>query len=655
VERIQTRKTFVQQLKKIGHLERQLTTSSHIPQPSVRAAIYARYSSDLQRPASIEDQTRNCRVGAEANGWTVLEDFVRADSAQSGAALLGRHSLNSLIADAKKHPRPIDCVLMDDTSRLGRNLADVLRVSDILKHYGVFLFFVSQKLDSRETNFRQLLTMNGMMDEQLLSGLSDKVHRGQEGRVLNGFHTGGTRRGRYGRPAVIGVRREIVEEESSVVRRIFESYANGYSLSRIAKMLNSEGIPSQKRSYKGFPRAWYPTGIREMLHNEQYRGVQIWNRTHRVRNPETGRREKRRRPESDWVRKELPEQRIISEELWTRVHRQLALMNEKWGIKKMGGYYRTGESSKYLFSGLLVCGLCGGRMTIIGSEKGGRRARYGCFAHRYLGLCANALCIGREILEEQLIERITNRLRRPDMLERALRGFQEELRKRLNDRRSAARAAAGRSGELQNRLGLLLKQADNICDAIAANGHRNSPSLLSRLSATEAEIEHVKSRLAEAQTVVQITISQQDLSDFVMKKAADFESILVGDPIVAKDAIRKHIGQLVLKPGQTTTGPVFDVSGDIDLFTGDEDVMQMVPGGGVEPPRPEGRRILSPLIPFANRPTFFQMQRLAIFRVCEQRGPVRSYKEVTGKVRARKNSGLNLRKSPGRQIEAAQG
>src|SRR5438034_10760677 len=44
----------------------------------------------------------------------------------------------------------------------------------------------------------------------------------------------------------------------------------------------------------------------------------------------------------------------------------------------------------------------------------------------------------------------------------------------------------------------------------------------------------------------------------------------------------------------------------------------LVPGGGVEPPRPEGRRILSPLLAFANQPIFFQLQRLAIFCM---RGP----------------------------------
>lgn len=80
----------------------------------MRAAIYARYSSDLQRPTSIEDQVRQCERAAEQNGWTVLPEFVRSDAELSGATLDLRDGLTSLINDAKKTPRPFDCLLVDD-------------------------------------------------------------------------------------------------------------------------------------------------------------------------------------------------------------------------------------------------------------------------------------------------------------------------------------------------------------------------------------------------------------------------------------------------------------------------------------------------------------------------------------------------------------
>ena len=111
---------------------------------------------------------------------------------------------------------------MDDTSRLARNLSDALRMADTLRYHGVCMNFVSQGIDSADKTSRQLLTLNGMMDEQYIQGLAEKVHRGQEGRVLKGMNPGGkcygyvnvpiedpTRHGKYGRPAVSGVRLEI--------------------------------------------------------------------------------------------------------------------------------------------------------------------------------------------------------------------------------------------------------------------------------------------------------------------------------------------------------------------------------------------------------------------------------------------------------------
>jgi site-specific DNA recombinase len=82
-----------------------------------------------------------------------------------------------------------------------------------------------------------------------------------------------SRRGEYGRPAVIGVKREIVQEEAAVLLRMFEMYANGWSEARIAKQFNKEGVPNRPS------RPWQPTGVRARLRNEKYRGLEIWNRT----------------------------------------------------------------------------------------------------------------------------------------------------------------------------------------------------------------------------------------------------------------------------------------------------------------------------------------------------------------------------------------
>jgi hypothetical protein len=74
---------------------------------------------------------------------------------------------------------------------------------------------VSQGIDSRQKSARQLLTLHAMIDEQYIVGVADKVHRGHEGRVLQGLIAGGRcfgyrnvpiedtgQIGKYGRPTV---------------------------------------------------------------------------------------------------------------------------------------------------------------------------------------------------------------------------------------------------------------------------------------------------------------------------------------------------------------------------------------------------------------------------------------------------------------------
>lgn len=258
----------------------------------MKCAIYARFSSDLQRAASIEDQIRRCRDFAAHQGWTVVDEFVRCDEAKSAATLTGREALQSLLTDAKNRPAPFDCLLVDDTSRLARYLPDVLSMNDKLRYHGVFIYAVAQRLDCREKTSRSLLTLHGMMDEQFLVSLAEKVHRGQEGRALKGFQPGGkcfgyrnipiedhTRMAKYGRAFISGVRLDIHEAEAAIVRRIFEMYAQGNSLSSISKTLNAEGVTPPQAPRSRRLRAWCPSSIREMLRKERYKGVFVWNRT----------------------------------------------------------------------------------------------------------------------------------------------------------------------------------------------------------------------------------------------------------------------------------------------------------------------------------------------------------------------------------------
>ena len=157
---------------------------------SLRCALYARYSTDKQNPSSIEDQLYKCDQYALGRGWTVLQNHVYSDAEITGATL-ERPGLNRLLAAAESPSHPIDAILCEDTSRLSRKLADVLNLSERLNFAGVRICFVAQGIDSSENQFQLLVSARGMIDQLFLADTSARVHRGMEGLIRKGLHTGG--------------------------------------------------------------------------------------------------------------------------------------------------------------------------------------------------------------------------------------------------------------------------------------------------------------------------------------------------------------------------------------------------------------------------------------------------------------------------------
>lgn len=184
----------------------------------MRAVIYARYSSDNQREASIEDQLEVCRRYINRQGWKFVHDY--KDRALSGASDK-RPGYQQLLADAELGQ--FDVVVSEALDRLGRRLSDVARLYDHLEFRGISLHAV---------NIGQVTTMHvgllGTMAQLYLSDLKEKTRRGQLGRALAGKIPGGKAFGYRlvdGRPG----ERQVDEAEALIVRRIFRDFAAGMS------------------------------------------------------------------------------------------------------------------------------------------------------------------------------------------------------------------------------------------------------------------------------------------------------------------------------------------------------------------------------------------------------------------------------------------
>src|SRR5262245_42957044 len=112
----------------------------------MRCAAYARFSSDLQRATSIEDQLAVARRYASERCWVLLEDCIFADAALTGVSL-DRPGLQALRSAAAHRPLRFDVLLVDDTSRVSRDLADAVRLLQDLKFAGVRVIYISQNID----------------------------------------------------------------------------------------------------------------------------------------------------------------------------------------------------------------------------------------------------------------------------------------------------------------------------------------------------------------------------------------------------------------------------------------------------------------------------------------------------------------------------
>src|SRR6266550_4733803 len=155
----------------------------------MRVACYARYSSDLQRETSLEDQIGVARRFADLKGWTLVEEHIYADAALSGASV-DRPGLQRLLAAAAQRPLPFDVLLVDDTSRISRDLSDAVRVLQQLGFFGVRVIYIGQNIDSANGEAEVLIAIHGIVDSVFLREMATKIKRGLAGQLERGFATG---------------------------------------------------------------------------------------------------------------------------------------------------------------------------------------------------------------------------------------------------------------------------------------------------------------------------------------------------------------------------------------------------------------------------------------------------------------------------------
>lgn len=521
-----------------------------------RAAIYARFSSDLQRDRSIEDQIEVCRGYADRQGMEVVEVYV--DRAKSGASMHGRDGIQRLVADGRQ--RVFDVLLTETLSRLGRDEGDRAEIRKHMTFAGVKIMTPGDGEVNRLTD-----GIKALVDAQYLEDLKVMIRRGMAGVTRDGRHAGGRA---YGYRPVLGKPGEldIVEEEAAIVRRIFAEYAAGVRSRDIVQRLNAERIPAPRGAY------WSESALQGnkarghgILVNPLYGGQIIWNRTRFLKDPDTGKRVSRVNPVTEWQSADAPHLAIVDADTVAAVkHRNGEIGNAPtWKAR----------APKRVLSGLLKCSCCGAGMSLKDRRNG--RIRIHCTASKQ-GACTNSTPVYLDLIEDMVLSGLKAKLRDKQAIGLYLRTYNDE-------RRRLAADSTNQRAKLDQRLAAVQRELDRVVGALV-KGILSEDEAATQLPALRSQKAQIESDIAAAGEQPKVAALHPTADRAYLEAIDQLEATLAkpnddGREHPAIAPIRQLIDRVVVSTADQALS--ITVEGKLDALIGGNQYPAMVLLGGI--------------------------------------------------------------------------
>lgn len=517
----------------------------------MRAAVYARFSSDNQREQSIEDQIRVCKEFAARSGIAVLEDHIYFDEAQSGS-IRSRPGLEALKRAAEdKH---FDAILVDDSSRLSRDNQHFNTLLCLFQFWGTNLISVSDGLDTREEHAKVAYQFRGIFNELYLTDLKKKTHRGQMGQVLRGFTVSGCGYGytsapdgeskydKKGRLRADGFKLVIIPEEARVVQRIFADFISGKSITKIAKDLNEEEVPTKTRQKGG----WNLSTLARILKNEKYTGKYIWNRKTSAKDPLSGKVRSVQRPQEEWVTQDRPDMRIISDDQWNAAQKRWAEIDgvfpTKRGKKGFEGQQRSYVTSHptHLLSGSLRCGVCGGAIALVSGKGSGY---YGCL-NATRKACENKVLISRKRIETKFISALNDTVLRPEVLDLVYQQVAKKIKAQFSKVPEELRLKKIELHRAETRV-------HNFIEFVASG--RATPALAEALGQAEGQVKVLSADVASMEAAKEHAFTPPPKA-WIADRLTKLNDVLAKRTEQSALSVRRLTGQITLTPEKPEVG-----------------------------------------------------------------------------------------------------
>lgn len=523
------------------------------------AAIYARKSTEQSgvndEEKSVTRQIEHARAYAVRKGWTIGEEHIYSDDGVSGAEFVKRPGFLRLMNALKPRP-PFQMLIMSEESRLGREAIQASYAFKQIIDSGVRVFFYLSDQERKLDNAldKVMLSLTNFSAEMEREKASQRTYDAML-RKAKALHVTGNKVFGYdnvpvynreanvdGTPRRQHVVRRINPEQAKVVVKIFELYASGFGLARIAKALNEDRISPPHGGNLG----WCPTALRDILQRDLYRGIVLWNRTQTIQLG--GTRKQRNRPESEWLRLDAPELRIISQVLWEQVEERRARNHRAYLRGEDGRLLSrpTGEDrrSAYLLSSIAKCVTCGGSIVAIKRTAKRRYTRivYQCAYHHKRGntVCTNNVEVRQDILDSAILHAMNEALDER-VLEASVQAALERIRseqEKFPDQRVA----------LERELSLIQTRLHHLVELIA-NG-RGTDSVIDSLHQEEARKKSLLGELERLNNLARVvSLDAKRLAKDLRSRLGDIPALFARHVPQARQMLRKLLdGHIVCEP-----------------------------------------------------------------------------------------------------------
>jgi site-specific DNA recombinase len=405
------------------------------PKP-LRAALYARYSTDKQNERSVDDQYARCEQLAAREGAKVVKRF--ADKGISGGTAQ-RPGYQAMLTSARA--KEFDLIIVEDISRLWRNRSEFGQRSTEFEDLRVHMV-TDVGDDTRRDGWGLTVQIKMAMAEHARREASYRTRRGLEGRAREGKSTGGKAYGYVPASEAKSKQIEINQEQAKVVRQIFDWRARGWNTRIIARKLNEDCVKppgyfwkrdSSKANAKNVAREWKHTTVACILLNPKYKGEFSWGTTEWTRSAaDSAVRSPARADASKLIRHSRPDLRIVPVDLWERAHKL-----QTTGMPHLKGKSgrKPGRGSAHWLGSILVCE-CGSNYVAYGSRN------YICASRIDGGKCKNGAYFRRADVDQGVFNLLKSHLHSEDTLAAVQEQFREWVRELKRERQLQSPAAS---------------------------------------------------------------------------------------------------------------------------------------------------------------------------------------------------------------------